>query len=73
MFAANADIADNPDYTDAVKGAAVSAINKALGTLTIAIRETIDRGFKTVKDAMKINPDSTSLTIDNQTLEAKNK
>ncbi|WP_430644703.1 variable large family protein [Borrelia puertoricensis] len=35
MFAANADIADNPDYTDAVKGAAVSAINKVLGTLTI--------------------------------------
>ncbi|UPA12823.1 variable large family protein [Borrelia venezuelensis] len=52
--------ADNPDYTDAVKGAAVSAVTKALGTLTIAIRKTIDLGLKEVKDAMKINPDSTT-------------
>ncbi|UPA19153.1 variable large family protein [Borrelia puertoricensis] len=52
--------AESADYATAAKGAAISAVNKALGTLTIAIRNTIDVGLKTVKDAMKINPDSTT-------------
>ncbi|AHH10145.1 Variable outer membrane protein (plasmid) [Borrelia parkeri SLO] len=58
--------ADN-DYAPAVKGAAVSAVTKALGTLTIAIRNTIDVGLKTVKDAMKFNSTDTPVTTDNQT------
>lgn len=49
-----------------VKGAAVSAVTKALDALTIAIRDTIDSDFKTVKDTMKINTDSTPLTTDKQ-------
>ncbi|ETZ17109.1 Variable outer membrane protein, partial [Borrelia duttonii CR2A] len=36
-------------------GAAISAVTKALDTLTIAIRKTIDAGLKEVKAAMKIN------------------
>ncbi|UPA19048.1 variable large family protein [Borrelia puertoricensis] len=55
------------DAVTAVNGAAISAVTKALGTLTIAIRETIDAGLKTVKDAMKINSTDTLLTTDNQT------
>ncbi|XXG16498.1 variable large family protein (plasmid) [Borrelia puertoricensis] len=67
------DNAGTAEVTAAVKGAAVSAVNKALNTLTIAIRETIDAGLKTVKDAMKIDPTDTPVTTDNQTPEAKNK
>ncbi|WP_434757381.1 variable large family protein (plasmid) [Borrelia puertoricensis] len=63
--------ADAAEYAPAVKGAAISAVNKALNTLTIAIRETIDRGLKEVKDAMKINPTDTPLTTDKQTSENK--
>ncbi|WP_413966248.1 variable large family protein [Borrelia turicatae] len=63
-------MADN-DYVFAVKDVAVSIVTKALGTLTIAIRKTIDIGLKTVKDAMKINSTDTSLTTDEQILEAK--
>ncbi|UPA19136.1 variable large family protein (plasmid) [Borrelia puertoricensis] len=59
------------EYAPEVKGVAVSAVNKALGTLTIAIRNTIDSGLKTVKEAMKINPTDTPLTTDNQTPETK--
>ncbi|WVN92306.1 variable large family protein (plasmid) [Borrelia turicatae] len=62
--------ADN-DYATAVKGAAISAVTKALNTLTIAIRNTIDVGLKTVKDSMKINPNDTPVTTDNTTSEAK--
>ncbi|ANA43919.1 VlpC48, partial (plasmid) [Borrelia hermsii HS1] len=43
------------DYAAEIKGAAVIAVTKALDTLTIAIRKTIDGGLKTVKEAMKIN------------------
>ncbi|WP_418214861.1 variable large family protein [Borrelia turicatae] len=63
-------MADN-DYALAVKDVAVSIVTKALGTLTIAIRKTIDIGLKTVQDAMKINSTDTSLTTDEQILEAK--
>ncbi|WP_434757248.1 variable large family protein (plasmid) [Borrelia puertoricensis] len=55
------------EYAPAVKGAAISAVNKALNTLTMAIRNTIDVGLKTVKDSMKINPTDTPLTTDNTT------
>ncbi|AHH13341.1 Variable outer membrane protein (plasmid) [Borrelia hermsii YBT] len=48
------------DAVTVVKGAAVSAVIKALDTLTIAIRKTIDAGLKTVKEAMKINANNTS-------------
>ncbi|WP_432612707.1 variable large family protein [Borrelia turicatae] len=60
------------DAVTAVKGAAISAVTKALDTLTIAIRNTIDVGLKTVKDAMNINPTDTLVTTDNTTSEAKN-
>ncbi|AHH11367.1 variable large family protein (plasmid) [Borrelia coriaceae] len=60
---ANASDSDS-DYADAVKGAAVSAVTKALNTLTIAIRKTINEGLKTVKEAMKINPSDTPVTIE---------
>ncbi|WP_152301218.1 variable large family protein [Borrelia miyamotoi] len=50
-----------------VEGAAVSAVIKALDTLNIAIRKTVDEGLKTVKEAMKINAvkvSDTSVTSD---------
>ncbi|UPA11656.1 variable large family protein [Borrelia parkeri] len=59
------------EVTTAIKGAATSAVIKALGTLTIAIRNTIDVGLKEVKEAMKINPTDTPVTTDNTTSEAK--
>nr|WP_025408867.1 variable large family protein [Borrelia coriaceae] len=59
---ANESTSPNTGVVAAVKGAAVSAVTKALDTLTIAIRKTIDEGLKTVKEAMKINPDDTSVT-----------
>ncbi|WP_330730415.1 variable large family protein [Borrelia turicatae] len=64
--------ADSVDYVTAAKGAAISAVTKALGTLTIAIRNTVDVGLKTVKDAMKFNSTDTLLTTDNTTSETKN-
>ncbi|UPA19183.1 variable large family protein [Borrelia puertoricensis] len=63
--------ADANDVSDAVKGAAISAVTKALGTLTIAIRNTIDLGLKTVKDVIKFNSNDTPVTNDNTTSEAK--
>ncbi|WP_434757357.1 variable large family protein (plasmid) [Borrelia puertoricensis] len=45
-----------------VMGAVTSSVTKVLGTLTIAIRKTIDSGLKDIKEAMKINPDSTTPT-----------
>ncbi|UPA19290.1 variable large family protein (plasmid) [Borrelia puertoricensis] len=64
--------AEAAEYAPAVKGVAVSAVTKALDTLTIAIRNTIDSGLKTVKDSMKINPTDTPVTNDKQTPETKN-
>ncbi|ATQ16703.2 variable large family protein (plasmid) [Borrelia miyamotoi] len=54
-----------------VRGAAVSAVTKALDTLTIAIRKTIDLGLKEVQEAMKINASDTSVISDKKTSEAK--
>ncbi|ETZ17364.1 Variable outer membrane protein [Borrelia duttonii CR2A] len=53
------------EYAPAVKGAAVSAVAKALDTLTIAIRSTIDEGLKSVKEAMKTNINVTSVASEN--------
>ncbi|AFI31923.1 Borrelia lipoprotein-containing protein (plasmid) [Borrelia crocidurae str. Achema] len=47
------------EYTPTVKRAAVSAVTKALDTLTIAIRKTMDLGLKSVREAMKTNIDAT--------------
>ncbi|AHH11431.1 variable large family protein (plasmid) [Borrelia coriaceae] len=52
------------DFDNAVKGASIRAVIKALNALTIAIRKTIDAGLKAVKDAMKINPNDTPLTTE---------
>ncbi|UPA17331.1 variable large family protein (plasmid) [Borrelia coriaceae] len=51
-----------------VEGAVVSAVTKALNTLTIAIRKTIDEGLKTVKDAMNINDAVAPVTIESDTV-----
>ncbi|AFI31951.1 variable large family protein [Borrelia crocidurae] len=56
-FAGPSGGADN-DYAIAAKGAAVSAVTKALDTLTIAIRKTIDLRLKEVKKVMKISSDT---------------
>ncbi|UPA15803.1 variable large family protein (plasmid) [Borrelia turicatae] len=62
---------NNADYATAVKGAAISAVTKALNTLTISIRKTVDSGLKAVKDAMNINPNDTPVTTDNTISETK--
>ncbi len=43
------------DAKKIMEGVALSAVTKVLDTLTIAIRTTIDKGCKNVKEAMKIN------------------
>ncbi|ANF34624.1 Variable large protein 5 (plasmid) [Borrelia turicatae] len=68
---ANGNNAGNADVATAIKGAAISAVTKALGTLTIAIRNTIDVGLKEVKGAIKINATDTPVTTDNTTSETK--
>ncbi|UPA11606.1 variable large family protein (plasmid) [Borrelia parkeri] len=68
---ANGNNAGNADIATAIKGAATSAVTKALGTLTIAIRNTIDVGLKEVKDAMKFNSTDTPVTTDNQIPDTK--
>lgn len=70
---ANASAADNEGViTSAVKGAATSAVTKALDTLTVAIRKTIDLGLKNVKEAMKINSNTTPVMSDKDTSGVKN-
>ncbi|BDU63429.1 variable large protein (plasmid) [Candidatus Borrelia fainii] len=49
-FAGKSDAA--AEYAPEVKGAAVSAVTKALNTLTIAIRNTVDSGLKSINDAL---------------------
>ncbi|AFI32072.1 Vlp protein, gamma subfamily (plasmid) [Borrelia crocidurae str. Achema] len=56
---ANGNNAD--DVSAMIKGAAVSAVTKALDTLTIAIRKTMDLGLRNVKEAMKTNISATSV------------
>ncbi|UVY98932.1 VlpC52 (plasmid) [Borrelia hermsii] len=67
---ANDKDAVNADVVTAVKGATVSAVTKALDTLTIAIRKTIDEGLKTVKEAMKINANDTPISPEQNTPKA---
>ncbi|XXG16463.1 variable large family protein (plasmid) [Borrelia puertoricensis] len=43
---------NNADVSTAVKGAAISAVTKALNTLTIAIRDTVDSGLQTINAAL---------------------
>ncbi|AHH04338.1 Variable outer membrane protein (plasmid) [Borrelia nietonii YOR] len=62
--------ADAVEYAPEVKGAAISAVTKALDTLTIAIRKTIDAGLKTVKEAMKINPNDIPISPEQSTPKA---
>ncbi|WP_430644686.1 variable large family protein [Borrelia puertoricensis] len=42
----------NADAKKTVEDAALSAVTKALGTLTIAIRNTVDSGLKTISEAL---------------------
>ncbi|AHH11796.1 variable large family protein [Borrelia coriaceae] len=49
---------DGTEAKDEIKNAVASAVTKALSTLTVAIRKTIEDGLKKVKEAMKISPDS---------------
>ncbi|AHH07647.1 Variable outer membrane protein (plasmid) [Borrelia crocidurae DOU] len=55
---ANGNDAANADIVAAVKGAAISSVTRALDTLTVAIRKTIDLGLKEVKKVMEINNDT---------------
>ncbi|WP_434757278.1 variable large family protein (plasmid) [Borrelia puertoricensis] len=50
---ANSSAADDQGViATTVKRVAISAVTKALGTLTIAIRNTVDSGLKTISDAL---------------------
>ncbi|ACH94078.1 variable large family protein [Borrelia duttonii] len=60
------------EVTTAVKGASISAVTKALDTLTIAIRKIIDAGLKEVKAAMKINANAIPVVSDKIASDAKN-
>ncbi|ETZ17524.1 Variable outer membrane protein [Borrelia duttonii CR2A] len=62
---ANKSAAPNVDVTIQIKDAAISAVTKALDTLTIAIRSTIDEGLQKVKEAMKINVNATPVVSGN--------
>ncbi|UPA11613.1 variable large family protein (plasmid) [Borrelia parkeri] len=68
---ANASADDQGAVASEIKGAAISAVTKALDTLTIPIRNTIDVGLKEVKDAIKINSTNTPVTTDKQVPETK--
>ncbi len=67
------DNAGTAEVTTAVKGAAVSAVTKALDILTIAIRKIIDAGLKEVKAAMKINTNATTVASENSGSGGQNK
>ncbi|AFI32064.1 Vlp protein, gamma subfamily (plasmid) [Borrelia crocidurae str. Achema] len=51
------------EYNTGVKNTVVSAVNKALNTLTIAIRKTVDEGLKTVKESIKFNTESEKTVV----------
>ncbi|ETZ17160.1 Variable outer membrane protein [Borrelia duttonii CR2A] len=53
------------DAKKVVEGTAVSAVIKALDALTVAIRRTIDEGLKSLKEAMKINTNTTPVASGN--------
>ncbi|WP_038362958.1 variable large family protein [Borrelia persica] len=63
--------AADADAKKAIEGASVGAVTKVLDTLTIAIRNTVDVGLKTVKEAIKINANDTPVTFDKNTSEGK--
>ncbi len=68
---ANGENAD--DAKKAVEDAAISAVTKALDTLTIAIRDTIDAGLKAVKEAMKITTNDIPVASENSGSGGQNK
>ncbi|AHH11798.1 variable large family protein (plasmid) [Borrelia coriaceae] len=53
-------------------GAVTSALTKALDTLTIAIRKTIDEGLKEVKKVMNINANIDPVTSDDRGIATSN-
>ncbi|ACH92962.1 vlp protein, gamma subfamily [Borrelia duttonii Ly] len=57
--------ANAEDAIIVVKDAAISAVTKALDILTVAIRRSIDIGLKSVKEAMKINTNATTVASEN--------
>ncbi|ANA43846.1 VlpC-like protein (plasmid) [Borrelia hermsii HS1] len=65
---ANGNDAASADVTAAVKGTAISVVTKALDTLNIAIRKTIDSGLKTVKETMEINLHDIPISPEQNTL-----
>ncbi|WP_040132190.1 variable large family protein [Borrelia crocidurae] len=63
---------DDADVSNTIKGVAVSAVIKALDTLTIGMRKTIDTGLESVKEAMKINADANPKSSDNNDISKSN-
>ncbi len=62
---ANANAADAADAKIATANAAISAVNKALNTLTVAIKKAVGVGLKEVKEAMKIGVNDKPLSSEN--------
>ncbi|WP_038365184.1 variable large family protein, partial [Borrelia coriaceae] len=56
------------DYTAGVRVSVISAVTKALNTLTVAMKNTIDAGLKAVKEAMKINPNDNPVAFEANTV-----
>ncbi|ETZ17362.1 Variable outer membrane protein [Borrelia duttonii CR2A] len=70
-FAGPSDV-DQGVVATIVKGAAISAVTKALDILTVAIRKTIDLGLKNVKEVIKINDNTTPVVSDKDASGVKN-
>ncbi|AFI31897.1 variable large family protein [Borrelia crocidurae] len=65
--------ANAEDAIVVVKDTAISAVTKALDILTVAIRRSIDIGLKSVKEAMKINTNATTVALENSGSGGQNK
>ncbi|AHH07695.1 Variable outer membrane protein (plasmid) [Borrelia crocidurae DOU] len=46
---------NDADAKKTIVDSAISVVNKVLNTLTVAMKNTVDEGLKTVKEAMKLN------------------
>nr|WP_011666335.1 variable large family protein [Borrelia duttonii]BAC22680.1 vmpM [Borrelia duttonii] len=62
----------NADAKKTVEGTAVGAVIKALDTLMIAIRKTMDLGLKSVKETMKTNINATTVASENSGSSSQN-
>ncbi|AHH07126.1 Variable outer membrane protein (plasmid) [Borrelia crocidurae DOU] len=62
----------NADAKKTVEGTAVGAVIKALDTLTVAIRKTMDVGLKSVKETMKTNINATTVASENSGSSSQN-